>query len=92
MFLSLLEFEQKSKDADIDPVKGQQRFFNALVTKCPDEATNLMKAYYTSVKDIKSIMGLNLRAQKHIEAGSFMAQYAFMQPVERDRLTMLKVS
>lgn len=91
MFLSLLEFEKKSKDSDIDPSKGQQRFFNSLITKCPAEATNLMKYYYSSVNDVKSIMGLNLRAQKHIEAGSFMAKYGLMQSTERDRLTMLKV-
>jgi len=92
MFLSLLEFEKNSKDSDIDPMKGQQRFFSSIVSKCPPEATNLMKSYYSSIRDVKSIMSLNLRAQKQVEAGSFMAKHALMQSVEQDRITMLKVS
>ena len=92
MFLALLEYEKYCKDSEIDPSKGQQRFLNALVTKCPPEASNLMKLYYSSMKDVQSIMTLNLKVQKHLEAGSYMARHALLQSDERDRLSFLKVS
>lgn len=90
MFYSLLQFENMSMSSNTDPAVGQHLFFATLNNKCPKEVNNLMRLFYSSMGDVKATMAVNLRAQNHLDAGTFMARHALSQATERDRLSMMK--
>lgn len=90
IFLTLMEFEKACMASTSDGSKSMSNFLNSIVNKFSPESFNLLRVYFSSIQDVKYVMNLLLRGQKHVAAGSTMAKRALAKPQARERQKDLK--
>lgn len=90
IFHVLLEFEKYCGQKISDAGKAQSTYLGTVVTKFPSEAVNLLAEYFSSMKDVKHVLNLQVKAQNYAKAGSIIAKRALDLPREHERLNMLQ--
>lgn len=86
-----MDYEKSCLGTLSDPIKAQNIFMTAIITKFPKEARNVLASYYEGMTDVKKYMNLQLRGEDYIPAGTIMAKRAVNASTKGEKLTLLQV-
>ncbi|KAL3924107.1 MAG: hypothetical protein SGILL_001250 [Bacillariaceae sp.] len=90
IFYTTLEYQKHCTNQTPDPVKANQAFMNAVVSKFTPEAYHTLKKYLESMPDVKNEISLQVRAQKFTDAGITIGRRALETNIEsRGKQAML---
>lgn len=92
IFFILTDFEQFCLNQNAEKSQAQLKYLKTVVGQFPQEAVNLLKSYYSSMKDVKHVMNLLLRGQKFILAGSVITKRALNVLPDKEKKKMLQVT
>ena len=76
IFSTMLEYQKHCTKQNPDPVKANQAFMAAVVSKFTPEAYGLIRKYMATMPDPKNEISLQVRAQKVNDAGMSVARRA----------------
>lgn len=76
IFTAMLAYDKSLSDID----EGKNTYFSGVINKFPMEAVNMLTAYHSTIArlggDVKPMVNILLRRQRHAEAGSKMGKRA----------------
>jgi len=90
IFLTLMEFEKSCLASTPDPSKAKMKFVSTVVSKFPREASELLKLYYASMKDVKNLNHFLFVAQNFTDAGNIIAKRAVERNGREERVASIK--
>jgi vacuolar protein sorting-associated protein 16 len=76
IFYTTMEYRKHCMNQYPDPVKANQAFMNAVVTKFTPESYHALRRYMGTMPDPKNEISLQIRGQKFVDAGMTIAKRA----------------
>jgi hypothetical protein len=76
IFYTIMEYQKHCTASTPDAAKANQTFMATVISKFTPEAFHTLRRYMTTMPEVKSVISLQLRAQKITDAGVTMARRA----------------